>query len=1098
MSVFKDLLKDVGENIKEYSKTSLNMFVEAAKQEISGLSNYYVLGEKEVSILRNNLPYIQHSVDIVKGLDGNSKYRGQKSFTYYDKNGKKVDDVAGEVLPAPLLVDPENDQGGDPNQRNVDTIIVNNRAKRAKADPIGAQTKELEGLHQMAYWPNNFNDYEPNLKRSDGSEVHRFISEYETGAEKEFVNENALNSGYNFNFVSETDSRYDKSLVAKTLKWFRKGYDDECNKNIQENFKTIISRFHTDPDDEGVVHSHGRNLRKTTTSRVHGYDNPYCRVWTWHHQYSRYINDTMRPLLNAENEPITQEQLWSGYDWKYFRSNTIQGFGNGGDRLSKYGAMYDNGGLTNGLVNITPSWKPGTQYDSSGNVNLKHCMFSIENLAWKGMFDNYNEGLEAMGLSREQKGPMGGRIMWFPPYDLSFNEQSNARWEENNFIGRGEPIYTYSNTSRSGTLHFKLLIDHPAILDYWEGKNLPSAQRSADPNDVDSAEQELLRFFAGCQVLKAGKYEAPQPDPEPNPDEDPVTQDDPNYILIPVFFPNNYSGVDDIKANSVVDPILYLLNGVVAQKGKVVSDDQTIEVGDIPTTDKTITVEIMRDLASFPESGTTVGGYETRKDMGVSLLQTTNNINSNNDSYIGTVKYGDGQEYELFKMVDHKTKEKENKKEWAYRVDQAYIKQSLEKPDSYYDTKSYQLNTLGCYSLASKHLFLTTDYPKIFSLVDLYVALHQDTEQIFSEMINKERVEILKSILDGTKGSIRKIECTGDASLAGYSKLNVDLANHRAQTLEWWLKKEFKDIEVSYIKNDYEDGKTDNSRTKSQEGESSWVEKFNRRAIAKIYITPSEVEDASETNIVVGEDGTPENDSSVINTLTEEQKVENRKIAAESQARGGKWRVNEDGGLEGENSNLREVVAKPTLSNYRYDNEARFFQKLQANDPFVHKLITDKIKFFNPAFHSITPEGFNSRLTFLNQCMRQGPTYSGSDSDGKNANNLSFGRPPVCVLRIGDFYNTKIVVTNLTINYDPLTWDLNQEGIGVMPMIADVSLTFNFVGGSEMGGPIQRLQNAISFNYYANTSVYDNRAEEIEYGNFGEVDNFKAYHLSPN
>ena len=61
MSVFKELLKDVGENIKEYSKTSLNMFVEVAKKEISGLSNYYVLGEKEVSILRNNLPYIQHS-----------------------------------------------------------------------------------------------------------------------------------------------------------------------------------------------------------------------------------------------------------------------------------------------------------------------------------------------------------------------------------------------------------------------------------------------------------------------------------------------------------------------------------------------------------------------------------------------------------------------------------------------------------------------------------------------------------------------------------------------------------------------------------------------------------------------------------------------------------------------------------------------------------------------------------------------------------------------------------------------------------------------------------------------------------------------------
>ena len=91
-------------------------------------------------------------------------------------------------------------------------------------------------------------------------------------------------------------------------------------------------------------------------------------------------------------------------------------------------------------------------------------------------------------------------------------------------------------------------------------------------------------------------------------------------------------------------------------------------------------------------------------------------------------------------------------------------------------------------------------------------------------------------------------------------------------------------------------------------------------------------------------------------------------------------------------------------------------------------------------------------------------------SNNGNANNLAFGRPPVCVLRIGDFYNTKIIITSLTIDYDPLLWDLNQEGIGVMPMIANVTLQFNFIGGSDLGGPIQRLQNALSFNYYANAS----------------------------
>ena len=159
------------------------------------------------------------------------------------------------------------------------------------------------------------------------------------------------------------------------------------------------------------------------------------------------------------------------------------------------------------------------------------------------------------------------------------------------------------------------------------------------------------------------------------------------------------------------------------------------------------------------------------------------------------------------------------------------------------------------------------------------------------------------------------------------------------------------------------------------------------------------------------------------------------------------------------------------------------------------KLLSERIKYFNPAFHSMSPEGFNARLTFLNQCMRQGPTISGADTNNGNANNLAFGRPPVCVLRIGDFYNTKIIITSLTIDYDPLLWDLNQEGIGVMPMIANVTLQFNFIGGSDLGGPIQRLQNALSFNYYANASVYDNRAENIKYkkNGLGEVENFKAF-----
>jgi hypothetical protein len=132
----------------------------------------------------------------------------------------------------------------------------------------------------------------------------------------------------------------------------------------------------------------------------------------------------------------------------------------------------------------------------------------------------------------------------------------------------------------------------------------------------------------------------------------------------------------------------------------------------------------------------------------------------------------------------------------------------------------------------------------------------------------------------------------------------------------------------------------------------------------------------------------------------------------------------------------------------------------------------------------MTPEGLNARLTFLNQCLRPGDTIPTIDTDGKpvynDAINTAFGTPPVLVLRIGDFYNTKIIPRNLQISYEPLLLDLNPEGIGVQPMLANVTLSFDFIGGHGLAKPVEELQNALSFNYYANTEIYDERATATE------------------
>ena len=117
----------------------------------------------------------------------------------------------------------------------------------------------------------------------------------------------------------------------------------------------------------------------------------------------------------------------------------------------------------------------------------------------------------------------------------------------------------------------------------------------------------------------------------------------------------------------------------------------------------------------------------------------------------------------------------------------------------------------------------------------------------------------------------------------------------------------------------------------------------------------------------------------------------------------------------------------------------------------------------------MSPSGFNNRLTFLHQCTRQGPQIN----DVTQPQNMAFGKPPVCVLRLGDFYHTKIVIDAINMTFDPLLWDLNPEGMGVQPMVAKIDLNFKFIGGSSLGGPILQLQNAVSFNFLANTSLYN-------------------------
>jgi hypothetical protein len=63
-----------------------------------------------------------------------------------------------------------------------------------------------------------------------------------------------------------------------------------------------------------------------------------------------------------------------------------------------------------------------------------------------------------------------------------------------------------------------------------------------------------------------------------------------------------------------------------------------------------------------------------------------------------------------------------------------------------------------------------------------------------------------------------------------------------------------------------------------------------------------------------------------------------------------------------------DYLQKEETNTLRYDQEYHFFKKLEATHPDVFDSLVQKLQYFDPAFHSMTSEGFMGRLNFLHQC----------------------------------------------------------------------------------------------------------------------------------
>jgi hypothetical protein len=101
---------------------------------------------------------------------------------------------------------------------------------------------------------------------------------------------------------------------------------------------------------------------------------------------------------------------------------------------------------------------------------------------------------------------------------------------------------------------------------------------------------------------------------------------------------------------------------------------------------------------------------------------------------------------------------------------------------------------------------------------------------------------------------------------------------------------------------------------------------------------------------------------------------------------------------------------------------------------------------FQPAFFSGDKVDFVTKMDFLGKMTRP--------SSAQGNSGFSFTRPPVCRIKLGDWWDSDIIVDSVSYTMTDAPWTL--DGGRVQPMWATVSINFKFVGsyGSTNGAPV--------------------------------------------
>jgi hypothetical protein len=643
-------------------------------------------------------------------------------------------------------------------------------------------------------------------------------------------------------------------------------------------------------------------------------------------------------------------------------------------------------------LNIVPNKQEGGQDSSNlvGTINnavAKKYMFSLENLAWR---TSNTPGFSTSDLPVCERGPNGGRVMWFPPYGLTFSESVTANWNTSEFLGRPEPIYTYKSTSRGGSLSWKIVVDHPSVLNVIVNKVLANETNRVR---IDSI---LESFFAGCR--KYDIYELAKKYQTVNPND--------------LFQLQQAITSKEMTREQIEYTRKTIESGVNSPNG-----------ADQPVSQSTINSEVEALLQKYVNLGLYFGNDYPKQGGNVNYDAEYNRYTSTSNRQYYNSKPNAGETSTFFDTVVTPN----------YKVAQQFCTDLA---------KILETNTEGnitlnvdssCSAPATIAYNVELSRRRIQSMVEFFVNNTALTKYTTS---SPKRLIVLGGNPAGEQTTVSQVK----KGTAGQTVYNADSLTNLGKTFNCT------DKDVQAAGGDTQSGSKDIFTVPSMACRRAFI-----KSASTTIQAPKSDPVPNKIDVLVG------------NVITETVRTE--EVTQE-------WKPRD---------NITKKVVRALLS------ECDYFETIKEETPMVFDNLRDKLKFFQPSFHSTTPEGLNSRLTFLQQCMRPGDTIptikqktpnSSPELEYNNAVNTSFGAPPVLVLRVGDFYNTKIIPTGLQIQYEGL--DINPEGIGVQPMIANVTLSFNFVGGSGLKESIDKLQNALTFNYYANTEIYDDRADSSD------------------